>query len=402
MRKYLTSFLTIIFVVSLNAQVHDKGEMKKGENKFWDEIKSSLTDYNKTDKPDKMIFQVDLSNFNIPESIDDFKQYWHNEPVSQARTNTCWSYSTTSFLESEIYRLNGKKIKLSPLWTAYWEVLEKATEYVKTRGESLFDEGSEANAVTRIWKKYGVVPYDAYSGLLPGQPFPDHEKMYEEMKGFLATVKKDNAWNLDNILETLKCIMNNYNGVPPTKFEYEGKEYSPKEFLKDVVQLNLDDYIDVVNYMQEPFWQNVEYKVPDNWWHSKEYYNVPLETFMNIINYTIENGYTLSIGGDVSESGKVAEKDVFVVPSYDIPSDYIDDYAKQFRFSNKTTTDDHGIHMVGYKDVNNVRWYLIKDSGSSSRNGRFKGYYLFHEDYVKLKMMDFMVHKDCVKKWIKK
>nr|WP_319776144.1 hypothetical protein [uncultured Sphaerochaeta sp.] len=386
----------------MNAQVHDKGEIKDDGNKFWDEIESESDDFNKTDKPQKRIIQVDLSNYEIPKSLSGFTQYWHNEPVSQGRTNTCWSYSTTSFFESEIFRLHGKKIKLSPLWTAYWEVLEKATEYVNTRGESFFDEGSEANAVTRVWKKYGIVPESAYSGLLLDQPFPDHEKMYEEIKGFLADVKDNNAWNLKNVLETLKCIMNKYNGLPPTKFDYNGKEYTPAEFLTGVVQLNLDDYADIVNYMQQPFWEQVEYEVPDNWWHSKEYYNVPLDNFMNIINYAMENGYTLSIGGDTSESGKVPEDDVFVIPTYDIPSGYIDDYAKQFRFSNETTTDDHGIHMVGYEDINNTRWYLIKDSGSSSRNGRFKGYYFFHEDYVKLKMMDFMVHKDCVKNWLKK
>jgi bleomycin hydrolase len=42
-------------------------------------------------------------------------------------------------------------------------------------------------------------------------------------------------------------------------------------------------------------------------------------------------------------------------------------------------------------------WYLIKDSGSSARDGKFKGYYFFQEDYVKLKIMDFMIHKDAVK-----
>jgi bleomycin hydrolase len=42
-----------------------------------------------------------------------------------------------------------------------------------------------------------------------------------------------------------------------------------------------------------------------------------------------------------------------------------------------------------------------KGSGSGSRNNdpaaKEFGYYFFSEDYVKLKMMDFMVHKDAVK-----
>ena len=35
--------------------------------------------------------------------------------ISQDRTGTCWSFSTSSFLESEIIRLTGKKIDLSEM-----------------------------------------------------------------------------------------------------------------------------------------------------------------------------------------------------------------------------------------------------------------------------------------------
>jgi bleomycin hydrolase len=86
------------------------------------------------------------------------------------------------------------------------------------------------------------------------------------------------------------------------------------------------------------------------------------------------------------------------VPTYDIPSAYIDENARQFRFSNGSTTDDHGIHLVGWADKPNGTWFLIKDSGSGAHNNpASKGYYYYHEDYVKLKMMTFTIHKDAVK-----
>jgi bleomycin hydrolase len=66
-----------------------------------------------------------------------------------------------------------------------------------------------------------------------------------------------------------------------------------------------------------------------------------------------------------------------------------------------TTGDDHGIHLVGYKEMDGKDWYLIKDSGSGSRNNTHPGYYFYHEDYVKLKMLGFMVHKDAVKGLVK-
>ncbi|MBS3807131.1 MAG: hypothetical protein KGY60_06470 [Bacteroidales bacterium] len=143
-----------------------------------------------------------------------------------------------------------------------------------------------------------------------------------------------------------------------------------------------------------------EYEVPDNWWNSEAYINVPLDVFMEIIKEGIRKGYTMSIGGDVSEWGFLRSTQAAMVPSYDIPSEYIDENARQFRFSNNSTTDDHGMHLVGYHTQNGDDWYLIKDSSSGSRNNEPNapefGYYFFHEDYVKLKMMNFTIHKDAV------
>jgi bleomycin hydrolase len=146
--------------------------------------------------------------------------------------------------------------------------------------------------------------------------------------------------------------------------------------------------------------------VPDNWWHSKEYYNVPLDVFMKALNKAVKAGYTVAIGGDVSEPGFSRETNTALIPDWDIPSAYINDDARQFRFSNHTTTDDHGMHLVGWLEKDGQMWYLIKDSSSGSRNvgeGDKKfGYYFFSTDYVKLKMMDFAVHKDAVKDVLKK
>ncbi|MBL4576904.1 MAG: hypothetical protein JKX74_00445 [Flavobacteriales bacterium] len=90
-----------------------------------------------------------------------------------------------------------------------------------------------------------------------------------------------------------------------------------------------------------------------------------------------------------------------MVPSYDIPSEYIDENARQLRFANGSTTDDHAIHIIGHTKKGNDTWYLIKDSGSGSRNGNNKGYYFYHEDYIKLKIMTFTIHKDAAKSVLK-
>ena len=357
-------------------------------------------------KPVHKYFQMDQSSYDVPNKVNMYKRVWANPVISQGNAGTCWAFSTVSFLESEVYRINKKKVKLSEIYTVYWEYVDKARGFVNTRGKSLFSEGSEGNAVTRGWKKYGTVPMSEYTGLLNGRKYHSHAQMFQEMNTYLESLKQSKAWDEDFVISTIKNIMNHYIGKPPVTFTVDGKTYTPKTYLKDYLKINPDDYVEILSYKQEPYWKQVEYKVPDNWWHSKEYYNIPLDDYMNIVKKAIKDGYSMSIGGDVSEAGFLRSTQAAMVPKFDIPSQYIDENARQFRFSNKTTTDDHGMHLVGYTEKDGKTWFLIKDSSSGSRNNDEKalefGYYFFHEDYFKLKMMGFTIHKDAVKDILKK
>ena len=50
--------------------------------------------------------------------------------ISQGKTGTCWSFSTSSFLESEIIRLTGKEIDISEMYTVRNTYPKKADNYV--------------------------------------------------------------------------------------------------------------------------------------------------------------------------------------------------------------------------------------------------------------------------------
>lgn len=378
----------------------DKGQMIEYKNPFWEEIDKSVKEFESSKNETKKQFKMDFSNWKLPQSKEEFKYQWHNDPVSQGSTGTCWSFSATSFLETEANRINGVKVKVSEMYTVYWQYVEKARRFVSERGNSVFAEGSQANAVTEMWKQYGCVPEEAYTGLINGRKFHGHEKMYKEMNTYLKLVKENNIWNEEEVLANIKSILNYYIGVPPAEFEYQGIKYTPKDFLSKYVKLNPEDYAAILSLSQQGFGQKAEYPVEDNWWHSKEYYNIPVDQFMTALKKAVKDGYTVVLSGDVSETGMNSFYDAAVVPSYDIPSAYIDDNARQFRFSNGTTSDDHGIHLVGYTEKDGQDWYLIKDSGSGSRNGKLKGYYMFHSDYIKLKILGFFVHKSAVKEII--
>jgi bleomycin hydrolase len=401
--KFLIFLFTTATLTATAQDRKDKAAFKPFTNAYYEQIKkANETFYGEKKEPGKK-FLMDYTGIDVPKSATEFKSVWIEKPVSQGETNTCWCYSTTSFYEAEISRITKQEIKLSEQYTVYWQYVEKAREFVRTRGKSAFDEGSEANAVTNMMRKYGMVPMSAYTGIKVGQPYPDHKKMVEEMKAYLQSVKTNNAWNEDGVIATIKSIMNFYLGVPPTEVIVGTTKMTPEEYMINVCRLSPDNYIDFMSLMEAPYWAQAEYKVPDNWNHSDDYYNVPLDDFMAVIKTSVKNGYSLSIGGDVSESGISSYTGVMMVPTYDIPSQYIDENARELRFLNGATTDDHGMHLVGYLEKPNGTWFLIKDSGSGGHNNvNSPGYYYMHEDYVKLKMMNVTVHKDAVKEYLDK
>jgi len=341
--------------------------------------------------------QSDMAGVYPPPSPVACKPVFHFPPVAQYNTNTCWSFSSTSFYEAEIFRLSGKKIKLSEMWTVYFEYLEKVRRFVQERGASLVAEGGEGNALNRIWKTYGIVPAEAYPGYVNNKEKLDHALLIDEISAFLDYVKSNNLWNEKDVLDHVAVILNKHLGTPPRRFVYNGKEMTPQEFLKNETPLNMDDYVDVMSTSYYPFYTFQEFAVPDNWWHSRDYLNLPLDEWYGLILKAIKASYSVGIGGDVSESGKLGFQDVCFIPSFDIPAPFINQDSREYRIANETTADDHGIHLVGYNRFKGHDWFLIKDSGRSARWGKHEGYYFFRGDYVKLKMLTFTVHKDVVK-----
>jgi len=348
------------------------------------------------------ILTMDVSNISKPNSLESFNPLFHFPPVRQDTTGTCWSFATISFLETELVRLGKEKAKLSEMFVAYYEYVEKARAFVKTMGETYFDEGSEEiSAIERI-KQYGIVRASDYSGKLPGQIYYGHGPMFEEIENYLHYIMDYEYWDEDMVVENVKMILNKYMGKPPEKVKVKGKVVIPLEYATKILQLPLNDYVDIMSFTYAPFYTQAEYKVPDNWWHCKDYYNVPLDEWYEAVKTTIKNGYSISIGGDVSEVGKIGGADIAIIPEFDIPVAYINQDARELRFDNETSEDDHLIHLIGYQHFDGYDWFLVKDSGYSATKGTFKGYYFFREDFVKLKMLTFMVHKDAVKELLKK
>jgi bleomycin hydrolase len=353
-------------------------------------------EYKAVDRKGPRVLSLDFSGLERPKGPEEFKAIPHCPPKRQWWTGCCWCFSGTSFLESEVRRIRGREVKLSEMFAVYWEYVEKAREFLRTKGASLVDEGSQQEAVILRWKAYGIVREADYPGLVAGDAVFDHGILIEEIRAYLEFLKKGGYWDEAPGIAGLRAILDRHMGRPPEKITVDGRSMTPLEYLRDELKLDLDAYVLLVSFLRDPYWTKTEYPVPDNWWHGRNYLNVPLDDWYGALKGAVGAGYSVGIAGDVSEPGHEGLEDVGIVPTFDIPGPFIDASAREFRFANGTTGDDHGLHVVGYLRKGDHDWFLIKDSSRGGQRG-VPGYLYYRDDYVKLKMLALVMHRDAAK-----
>lgn len=336
------------------------------------------------------------------------------EIKSQDHTGTCWSFSTISFLESEIIRLKGKRIDLSEMYQVRNTYSKKAWNYVMRQGKTQFGEGALAHDVINSFREYGLAPQTAYTGLQPGETVYNHAEMVAVLESMLKTYVSNPGKSLSPQWKpAIESVLDAYLGEKPAQFNYEGVSYTPQSFLK-MTGIRADDYITLTSFLHQPFYASFILNIPDNF-SNGNFYNVPLDDFISILNTALQNGYTIAWDADVSEKTFSAKNGIAFIPETDsgkaegltkpVPEKKITPEYRQQEFENYTTTDDHLMHITGMmKDQNGTVYYKVKNSwGTNPDHIGNNGYVRVSEAYLRLKTISILLHKDALpKEWKRK
>ena len=203
---------------------------------------------------------------------------------SQDRAGTCWSWSTISFLESEMIRLGKDSVSLSPLYVVWNTYHGKADKYVRMNGHVNFGQGGASADVTWAIKNYGIVPLELYKGLNYGEDVHVHGELDDVLHGYVDAVIKNSNKKLSTAwMKGYEGVLNAYLGEKPEKFTWKGKEYTPQTFATEACGLNMDDYISLTSFTHHPFYTQFALEVEDNWIGEMSY-NIPLEEMMDVLD----------------------------------------------------------------------------------------------------------------------
>jgi bleomycin hydrolase len=350
---------------------------------------------------EETILAMDFGKVARPEGLGEFTRLFHLPPVRQGKTGTCWSFAATSLLESELRRQGKAEVKLSEVYTAYWEYVEKARRFIREKGNSFLGQGSEPNSALERARQYGLVREEDYPGLSAGRTEHDHSRLFKEFRDYMEGLQARGEWDEPKAVAGVRAILDRHLGRPPEKITVEGRSLTPRQYLEDELGLHPEDYVSFTSFSYLPFYTKGEYKVPDNWWHSPDYLNLPLHEFSVTLLKAMRRGYSAALSVDFTEPGYNGETGIAVVPTFDLPRNFIDQSSREFRFVSGSSTDDHSVHCVGYKEGREI-WYLIKDSWENAYWSGHKGYYFYRDDYIRLKCLMFTVHKDAVKEVLAK
>ncbi len=353
--------------------------------------------------------QIDSFQFTVMDEIP-------SSPVKdQQHTGTCWSFATTSFVETELIRLGQPVFDISEMYFVRCAYEEKAQSYVRFHGANNFGQGGQAHDVMNAIRKYGMVTEDEYPGLNYGSVVHAHAELEAVLKAFLeAVISNPNKRLTTAWLPAFRGILDAYLGVLPDR----------NKSSLSAIKFNPNDYIELTSFNHHPFYQKILLEIPDNWSHDL-YYNLPLDELMQVVKHALSNGYSVCWDGDVSEKSFAYRKGVALLPvtrieeisgsdkerwigiaekdfakrmanfESPVPEVAVNQENRQLNFDNLTSTDDHLMHLTGMAtDQNGTLYFLTKNSWGTE--GIYNGYLYMSESYVRMKTIAVMVHRDAI------
>jgi bleomycin hydrolase len=381
------------------------------------------------------------------ENIGKIDTYFSNKVktkgiTDQKSSGRCWLFTGLNFVRPKVIeKLNLSEFEFSQNYSFFWDQLEKSNLFLEiiiaTASKPMDDktvewafknpigDGGQWTTFADIVTKYGVVPKQ----VMPETEQSDNtskisalltSKLREfglEIRGMVATGKKIDALNnrkmemLSNIYRMLSIALGN----PPETFNWrfkdkddkisELKTYTPMSFYKEMLGVDMQDYIMFMNDPTREYNKVYEIEYDRNMTDGKnwKYVNLPVDALKKMAITSIKANNALYFSCDVGKY-LLKENGTLDVNNYN----YRDLFQTSFPM-NKTqriktfdSGSSHAMTLTGVDiDVNGkpTKW-LIENSWGSTYG--FNGQLIMTDEWFNEYLFRLVVYKDFVPEDIQK
>ena len=268
--------------------------------------------------------------------------------TAQNKSGRCWLFAGLNTMRFKIMKdLNLKNFELSQTYQMFYDKIEKANYFLENILETLgektdsriimwllnapLNDGGQWDMFTSIIEKYGVVPKETMpENYASSNSARMNQILTLKLRGYALKLRK--YYQNGRMIEQLKNdkkqmvvefyrLLTMFLGIPPKNFtfEYTNKDkkfhrdvnITPKEFYAKYVNINLKDFISIINAptKDKPFNKTFTVQFLGNveGGNNVKYLNVDMKEFKKLALDQLKDGTPVWFGSDVGKKMKKEE-----------------------------------------------------------------------------------------------
>lgn len=372
---------------------------------------------------------IEDNNFIFSIDVD------YEHVANQMQTGRCWMFACLNTLRHHLEKKYGlKDFQLSQNYTFFYDKLEKSNYFyeniIKTADRPISDrsvlylldtpqqDGGDWDLITAIIDKYGIVPKDKMNETHSSANSMEldailNKKLRQDALTLRDLVNKGTSPEeiqavRDGMLDDVYRMLSIVIGTPVDTFDFEyrdaNKEYhidqnlTPKEFYDKYIDIDLKDYIGVINVPTEnmPFNKLYGVEMSGNMVGGRpnRYLNVDIDTLKDLTIKQLKGGDPVWFGCDVLQSSDIV-KGIMAIGLYDYESlfniDFTMDKGQRFEYRESLPTHAMVIGGVDIIDGKPTRWKVENSWGVKPGD---KGYFVMNDAWMDQYTYEVAIHKD--------
>ena len=355
---------------------------------------------------------------------------------NQKASGRCWMFAAlNTFRHKMIAGFQLEEFELSQAHTFFWDKYEKSNWFLEQvlatadqdltsrKVKFLLDtpqqDGGQWDMVVALFEKYGVVPKSVYPESISSSNSRELNQYLNKLLRQDAQILRDLVTSGANTAavqakkeELLQEIFNFLAmslGLPPRTFDFSYRDkdnnfhsesgLTPQAFYKKYVNLQLDDYVSIINAptADKPYGKSYTVEMLGNVVGARDvrYLNVNMERLKELAIAQMQAGETVWFGSDVGQSSN-RKAGVMVNDMYDFTSsmdiELTQDKAGRLDYSESLMT--HAMVLTGVdldENGKSTKWKVENSWGDKVGD---KGYFVASDDWMDEYTYQIVVRKE--------